>query len=205
MLETREMFNKIFMHEMKMPLAKGMFYLKMEPSQNSHKKLQNILHTINSELEEFSQIESLIAYKNSIDTSEHSFLEIVNIAKKRALADDKSIEIKNCKDCILQGDKEFWVLAVKNLIDNALKYSSNKKLIIEGTDGISFINKGESLPVNISEDIKKWKIDSNKKHKSSTGYGFGLFIIKSIVTLHDYKLEYNYDEINSLLELKITK
>lgn len=202
-LETREMFNKIFMHEMKMPLAKGMFYLELEPSENSHKKLQNILYTINSELEEFAQIESLITHKNSIDSSEHSFFEILDVAIQRALAEESSIELQGASEYFLKGDKEFWILAVKNLIDNALKYSSDKKLIIDCSDGISFINKGEALPVDISNDIRKWKIDENRRHKSSTGYGFGLFIIKNIVLLHKYNIEYKYDEVNSLVTLKI--
>jgi len=203
MLETREMFNKIFMHEMKMPLAKGMFYLKQEPSIETHKKLQNILNGINDELDEFSQIESLIAYKNDIDKTEHKFLDILQLAIQRADIKDEDISIQNTQNCVLKGDKEFWTLCIKNLIDNAIKYSDDKKLIIDAKDGISFINLGDSLPVDISKNITKWKISKNKRHKSSTGYGFGLFIIKSIVTLHSYELLYNYDKNKRQVKLQI--
>lgn len=202
-LELREMFNKIFMHEMKMPLAKGMFYLKQKPSSYTHEKLNDILHGLNKELDEFSQIESLIAYQNKIDTSTHSFLDILNEAKNRVMHENKNIELKSCHNCVLVGDKEFWVLCIKNLIDNALKYSIDGKLIIDASDGISFINKGEALPVDISNDVKKWKIDKNKRHKSSTGYGFGLFIIKNIVSLHNYKLNYTYDKNKKEVRLQI--
>lgn len=203
MLETKEMFNKIFMHEMKMPLAKGMFYLKMTPSEQSHKKLQTILSTINEELNEFSQIESLIAYKNKIDTSENSFLEILDIAINRALVKKEQISLINCENKTLIGDKEFWVLCIKNLIDNAIKYSYDNKLIIDCTNGFLFRNIGDPLPVDISKDIKKWKIDKTKRHQSSTGYGFGLFIIKNIVLLHNYKLSYNYNSEEKVVELRI--
>lgn len=202
-LELREMFNKIFMHEMKMPLAKGMFYLKQKPSSYTHEKLNDILHGLNKELDEFSQIESLIAYQNKIDTSTHSFLDILNEAKNRVMHENKNIELKSCHNCVLVGDKEFWILCIKNLIDNALKYSLDRKLIIDASDGISFINKGEALPVDISNDVKKWKIDKNKRHKSSTGYGFGLFIIKNIVSLHNYKLNYTYDKNKEEVRLQI--
>jgi len=95
-------------------------------------------------------------------------------------------------------------LCFKNLIDNALKYANDHKLIIKcSINSISFINKGDELPVDLSKDIKKWKIDKNKRHKSSTGYGFGLFIIKNIVALNGYDLKYIYKE--NCVELKIEK
>jgi len=204
MLETREMFNKIFMHEMKMPLAKGMFYLKLEPSEHSHEKLQNILNNINQELEEFSQIEALITYQNDISKNEHNFIEILEISKNRVDGSESNIETINLENFTLKGDREFWILCVKNLIDNALKYASDGRLIIENKDNqLIFKNKGEPLPVDISKDIKKWKIDKNIRHKSSTGYGFGLFIIKNIVTLHGYNLEYRYNETKKEVFLKI--
>ncbi len=204
-LDTREMFNKIFMHEMKMPIAKGMFYLKMEPSTQSHEKLQTILSSINSELEEFSQIEALISYQNKIDKTEHNFVDILEVAKKRAMANESDIQLINPTSYQLIGDKEFWILCLKNLIDNALKYADDKKLTIkcDNTEGISFINKGDALPVDISQEINQWKIDKTKRHKSSTGYGFGLFIIKNIVNIHNYTLEYNYDTNTRTVALRI--
>jgi len=58
------------------------------------------------------------------------------------------------------------------------------------------------LPVDLSSELKNWKIDKNKRHKSSTGYGFGLFIIKNIVNLNGYNLEYEYKNENVILGIK---
>jgi two-component system, OmpR family, sensor kinase len=204
MLETKEMFNKIFMHEMKMPLAKGMFYLKQEPSQNTHEKLLNILNGINEELEEFSQIETLITHQNNINNTQFYFTNILEVAKDRAGLNEENIILhENIKDGKLKGDKEFWILCIKNLLDNAVKYSYNKKVTVGYEKGIYFKNNAEPLPVDISKDITQWKINKNKRHKSSTGYGFGLFIIKNIVAFHGYTLEYNYDDIKKEITLKI--
>jgi len=73
-LETREMFNKIFMHELKMPIAKGMFYLKMQPSVEVNEKMLKLMQRLNNELDEFSILESLIVNKNTIEQKEHNFL-----------------------------------------------------------------------------------------------------------------------------------
>ena len=202
-LETREMFNKIFMHEMKMPIAKGMFYLKLEPSKNTHDKFNILLNRLNNELDEFSVIESLIVYQNNIEPIPHNTYDILNLAIEKVGGEDKNnISIENCDNFEIQGDKELWILCFKNLIDNALKYASDKKLTIKcSNNSISFINRGDKLPVDLSQDLNNWKIDKNQRHKSSTGYGFGLFIIKNIITLNGYNLEYNYT--NNSVELKI--
>jgi two-component system OmpR family sensor kinase len=203
-LEMREMFNKIFMHEIKMPIAKAMFYLKQKPSFYVHEKLNELLHRLNDELDEFSIIESLIVYQNNIKLIPHNSLDIINEAIKKIGIEHKNIVIKGCDSCKIIGDKELWILCFKNLIDNALKYANDHKLIIKcSINSISFINKGDELPVDLSKDIKKWKIDKNKRHKSSTGYGFGLFIIKNIVTLNGYDLKYIYKE--NCVELKIER
>lgn len=204
MLETKEMFNKIFMHEMKMPLAKGMFYLKQQSSRATHEKLQNILNGINEELEEFSHIENLIACQKSIDGTQHAFWDILDIAINRAGLYSENILMQgDMRECTLKGDKEFWVLCIKNILDNGVKYSHDKKVTIGCANGIYFKNSGEPLPVDISEETLKWKIDKNKRHKSSTGYGFGLFIIKNIVVFHNYTLEYKYNEEKKEVVLKI--
>jgi len=204
-LETREMFNKIFMHEMKMPIAKGMFYLKQEPSKHTHDKFNILLNRLNNELDEFSVIESLIVYQNNIKPVTNSTHNILTLAIEKIGIEQKSnISIENCNTHEIKGDKELWILCFKNLIDNALKYASDKKLTIRCTkNSISFINKGDKLPVNLSQDLNNWKIDKNQRHKSSTGYGFGLFIIKNIITLNGYNLEYSYTDNN--IELKIIR
>lgn len=204
-LEMREMFNKIFMHEMKMPIAKGMFYLKQEPSQKTHDKILNLFNRLNSELDEFQVLESLIVYKNEIKPTPLSFKELINIAiDKVVINNEQNISIDLSNDMTIYGDRELWILCFKNLIDNALKYAIDGKVhIVSKDDIITFENKGNDLPIDISIENKKWEIDKDKRHKSSTGYGFGLFIIKNTILLNGYNLKYSYE--NELLQFKINK
>ena len=203
-LETREMFNKIFMHELKMPIAKGMFYLKMQPSVEVNEKMLKLMQRLNNELDEFSILESLIVNKNTIEQKEHNFLELLNLAIEKIGVENKNkININIDAKTKIYGDKELWIICFKNLFDNALKYANDKKISVEFKDDkFLFINKGEPLPVDLSSELKNWKIDKNKRHKSSTGYGFGLFIIKNIVNLNGYTLEYEYKNENVILGIK---
>jgi two-component system OmpR family sensor kinase len=203
-LETREMFNKIFMHELKMPIAKGMFYLKMQPSPQVNEKMMKLMQRLNSELDEFSILESLIVNKNIIEQKEHYFLELFNLAiEKIGIEHKEKININIDEKTKIYGDKELWIVCFKNLLDNGLKYASDKKISIEFKNNkFLFINKGEALPVDLSSELMNWKIDKNKRHKSSTGYGFGLFIIKNIVNINGYNLEYEYKNENVILGIK---
>jgi two-component system OmpR family sensor kinase len=204
-LEMREMFNKIFMHEMKMPIAKGMFYLKQTPSQKTHENIKRLFDRLNSELNEFSILESLIVYKERLDIKEYKLKELVNIAIDKVTTDNQdNISINIEDNSIMLGDKELWVLCFKNLLDNALKYASDKCVeIYSNSGGVVFRNRGTELPIDISKNNKKWKIDKDKRHKSSTGYGFGLFIIKNSIELNGYILEYGFDD--GVLEFKILR
>lgn len=203
-LETREMFNKIFMHELKMPIAKGMFYLKLDPSKQLNEKVTKLLQRLNSEIDEFAILESLIVYNNKIEPTEHNFLELINCAiEKIGIEKKDKILLDINQEYKIWGDKELWIICFKNLLDNAIKYAIDNKISINCNDKeIIFSNQGEPLPVDISSEVQSWKIDQTKRHKSSTGYGFGLFIIKNIVKLNGYELAYKYENNNVILSIK---
>jgi len=205
MLNTREMLNKIFMHELKMPIAKGMFYLKAEPSWHTQDKLKKILIQLNQELDKFAQLESLISYDEKIDHSPNKTIEILHeaIAKIDTIPKN-SIQINCSKTATIKGDRQLWVICFKNIIENSLRYSPNNSIEINSTkDQISFINIGEPLPIDISGDVTNWKLTKYQRNKSSTGYGFGLYIIKTITTINRYKLDYSYDKEKRVLKIAI--
>jgi len=194
LLSTREMFNKILMHELKMPLAKGMFYLKNEPSAKSHTAIKNVFETINTQLDTFRSLEELIAYKQNVSTHSHDVTTLLERAIETLhVKEEETIHQEGCDTCHIRGDNTLWEICFKNIIDNALRYSPNRTVNIACHDGcITFSNEGEPLPLDIAVPIRDWKIERSKRHQSSSGYGFGLFIIKNIVELHGYILDYRY-------------
>lgn len=205
LLETREMFNKIFMHEIKTPLAKGMFYLKNEPSEQTHEQIKKIFTTINNQLDSFRTLEELIA-KNEKNSNQKSYLFCSLLEELKPLLHVKyidNIELKNCNEFIIYGDKELWLICFKNIIENALNYSSDNKVEIECRENsLFFTNKGDPLPIDISDNLKSWEIEKSQRYKSSTGYGFGLFIIQKSIFLNNYSLNYSYKNNNIIIQIK---
>ncbi len=90
-------------------------------------------------------------------------------------------------DINLEVDETLFSMALSNLIENALKYSEDKIVIKINKNSIKVIDKG----IGIKEsDIKK--INQKFYRVSQNGWnnslGLGLFIVHSILKLHNFKL-----------------
>ena len=98
----------------------------------------------------------------------------------------KSTKIK--LDAVLFG------IAIRNLVENAIKYSENEILVIIKNDSICVIDKGIGIK---QEDINKitekfYRVSNNTWNNS---LGLGLSIVKNIVKVHNFSLDIK-SEIN---------
>lgn len=79
-------------------------------------------------------------------------------------------------------------MAISNLVENALKYSENDVIIKITPSSISIIDKG----IGIDEkelDLINRKFYRVSKNGWNNSLGLGLFIVQSILSLHNFKLE----------------
>ena len=94
---------------------------------------------------------------------------------------------------LVEADRTLLEIVLKNLIENALKYSK-EEIIVTVKDGvISVEDKGSGIS---SSDISKVtkKFYRAGTHTWDNSMGLGLSIVKSILTLHDSKLEIESEE-----------
>jgi two-component system OmpR family sensor kinase len=99
----------------------------------------------------------------------------------------------------------FFCVAIKNLIDNAIKYSDDKKVTIKTNDKseIIFENSGKGLAYPLEDYFEPFFANENKNKNS---FGLGLYIVNSILKANDYVLKYEYkDEINIFTIVKLEK
>jgi signal transduction histidine kinase len=91
-------------------------------------------------------------------------------------------------DIELKIDETLFSMAISNLIENALKYSEDDVTIKFENNSIFIIDIG--IGIN-EEDLKK--VDQKFYRVSQNGWnnslGLGLFIVHSILKLHNFKLE----------------
>lgn len=88
----------------------------------------------------------------------------------------------------LKVDETLISMAISNLIENALKYSENEVIVNISETSICIVDKGIGIEEKELENInqKFYRISNNGWNNS---LGLGLFIVQSILNLHNFRLE----------------
>ncbi len=96
-------------------------------------------------------------------------------------------------EIIIEADETLFSIAISNLIENALKYSSKEINIKIEKNSLSIIDFGVGISQDDIEKIDKkfYRASSNEWNNS---LGLGLFIVQSILKLHNFKLEISSKE-----------
>ncbi len=178
-------------HELRSPLTR--IKLGLEIGSDKEK--------INEDVKEMERMISglLESYRSDseydrLNIEKTDILKLIKNAVKEYNADERlRLELPGKASLVLNVDPEKIRTVVRNLIDNALKYSNDKvdikiadkKEIVE----ISLIDKG----IGISEEDMKYifepfyRVDPSRSRKTG-GFGLGLSISKKIIDAHGGKL-----------------
>jgi two-component system OmpR family sensor kinase len=104
-------------------------------------------------------------------------------------------------DFNLNADTAMFSVALKNLIDNAIKFSPNKHAIIKANkQRVDIISDGEPLKY----ELEYYTEPFSQEEKRSDGFGLGLYIVKTIANLHGYKLVYNHTKGKNTFSILIS-
>lgn len=192
LVKSRQLFLRTIMHELKTPIGKGRIVAEMIDDETQKNRLVNIFERLEILINEFARIEQLLSKSYAINYDEYHFSLILDQAKDLLLLDDFDdiVEVEYQEDVVLKVDFQMFSLAIKNLIDNALKYSSDHKVKITcSKEQIRISNRGTPLSMDISH--YKQAFVRNKNEKVS-GMGLGLYIIDKICSMHKFSLDYYY-------------
>jgi len=82
-------------------------------------------------------------------------------------------------------------LAIKNLLDNGMKYGKNRCVTLRSNERfIEVVSEGEQLTHPLSYYTEPF----SQAEKRSSGFGLGLYIVHNILQKLGYKLAYRYEE-----------
>lgn len=192
--EARNIFIRNIMHELKTPITKGRFLTQLEQNAENNEKLKSVFNRLESLINEFASIEELISSSKNIEKKFYYLEDIIDNAKDILMVEEENV-IGKFENKKLEINFKLFSIAIKNLIDNAIKYSSNKEVTIKNEDeDIIFENVGEQLKYPLSDYFEPF---FSNEDKSKDSFGLGLYIIFNILKANNYTLEYEYiDGIN---------
>lgn len=189
--KSRTLFLRSIMHELKTPITKGRITAEMVENKTQRERLISVFYRLNSLIDEFAKIEQLSSKSYNLHKSEFLLQDLIIYVEKMLLIDklEKSPITCTTPNDLIKADFELFAMSVKNLIDNAIKYSKDGKVSVE-SDGHNLIisNLGEALKMDIEEYYKPYFKDSIKPN--SQGFGLGMYIIKNTLDAQNFGLSY---------------
>ncbi len=197
--EARNVFIRNIMHELKTPITKGKFLTELERNEENYEKLKELFNRLESLINEFASIEELISSSKNIEKKHYFLDDIIDNAKDILMLEEEEVDEKY-KNVKIDVNFKLFSIAIKNLIDNAIKYSDDKKVVIknEGED-IIFENSGKPLEYDLEKYYEPFFANEEKRKNS---FGLGLYIIGNILKANDYILEYEYKDEKNIFRCK---
>ncbi|MBN1618458.1 HAMP domain-containing protein [Candidatus Dojkabacteria bacterium] len=206
--ESQKQFVENSSHELKTPLA--IIQTNLEAAlQSNHLSVNEYKELIQTSLKSTEFMNKLIEdllllsiLENSISKQTINLNEIIrsSIADLNVLAQKKSIIIKQpdrlpAKTMIF-GNQPLLTRAIMNIIENAIKYSSEKSEISvsskinKNSITIEITDNGDGIRKDLYQKIfeRFYRIDKSRSRKTG-GVGLGLSIAQKIIQLHDGKIE----------------
>ena len=188
--KSKDLFMRNMMHELKTPITKAMFIAETLENEKTRENLQRAFKRMDDIIKELATVEKLTSKNTMIYKEENSFLNIYTRTLEIMMINPNNITA-NIEDFDLKVDNSMMPIALKNLIDNAIKFSPDKKAIINANENkIEIISLGEQLKHELSYYTEAF----SQEEKRSDGFGLGLYIVKTIVNLHGFKLDYKYED-----------
>ncbi len=191
--QTRTLFLRNMMHELKTPLTKGKLTLSLMPQSDDTHLLEEILGRMQNLVEEMADIEALTTQNVTLSFRQHRLVDIIDNSVELLYLDAERIE-HDVGLRILRCDFSLFTIAVKNLIDNAVKYGSDRRvMIVSDADSISFISRGNALQRPFESYLQPFS-KGEPSVRNREGFGLGLYIVSEILKLHGFGFQYRHEE-----------
>ena len=195
--QARALFLRNILHEFRNPIMKGRIMADMIAEILQDDKVKDRLKQIFIRLEmilgEVVKVEKLVSSEWELKKNKHRVIDIVDHSVDMLLLKDTSrIEVLADGDIsTVEVDFELYATGVKNLIDNALKYSSDKVVVSIDKNALYISSVGDELDPQRLEFERAF---NRKIEASNSGLGLGLYIANQIFKKHGHALKYKHED-----------
>jgi two-component system OmpR family sensor kinase len=162
----------------------------MLPDEKSKARMHSIFERLNLLIDEFAKIEKITSKNFELTIKPYKMSDLVEASIDLLMVDNpkRLIDIKIEDDFTTEVDFELYTLTLKNLLDNGIKYSTDKHITVRiANNQLQIINNAEALTEPLENYFKPF-------HTSKKGLGLGLYIVKSILDIHKKELYYTHED-----------
>jgi len=201
LINSRQLFLRTIMHELKTPIGKGKILNAFLEDDRLKDGYEGVFDRLELLLGEFSKIEQMLSSNYELHLANYNAKDLIEQALELMIMDEealtKQVQITEKASLLVHTDFTLFSLALKNLIDNAIKYAPDHKVeIVIHKKGISIVNNGPQFTENIESYFKPF-------HGKGEGLGLGLYIVHTIMEMLKLKLSYNYVDNKNCFNLVI--
>lgn len=199
LLESKNLFMRNMMHELKTPITRGRIAIEMVEDGNPKEMLTRAFERMNQLIGELAHVERLTTQGFQPHMKKVNIDNIIEESISLLLCDKSKLTIKTEHE-ELTTDAKLLSLAIKNLLDNAIKYSEDDKAsIITNPQSIKVISKGKSLEHPLQYYLEPF----TQEEKRNEGFGLGLYIVNNVAIRLKYSLNYYHKNGYNIFELRL--
>ncbi len=193
-MKARMIFLRNVTHELKTPVTTGKMAMEFIEDTRAKEILNNVFTRLELLLKEFTRIEQHTATQQMAERNNYHLKDILDQAEDLLFLESNSVD-NNFRDEEVYVNFELFAIVFKNLIDNGIKYSEDKKVFLQYDDGkIVCCSKGKELEESLEYYIQPF---TTCGADNSDSFGLGLYIVDSIVRNHGFDLRYEYRDGNN--------
>ena len=188
--QMREIFLRNIAHELKTPITKGNLSVEFVEDERIKEILKNLFIRMDNLTNELLSAEKFSNENLNIKTV--SIDDTLKKAKDMLFVDDESIKC-DVRKIMIRVDIDYFAIALKNLIDNAIKFSSDHTAIIKLEKNVLTVkNSGEKISGSFERLFEPFFKETSRRNKN--GMGLGLYITKHILDRHNIDIQYKYED-----------
>jgi two-component system OmpR family sensor kinase len=201
MINSRKQLLNDISHELRTPISKAKIALEMTEENKYKEMLNRSIIQIDELTNELLELERLNSNNLNLNIQTCSIDTVLAQAlSKMLIEDENNIEVMMNNIFKCNADINYLSIAVKNLIDNAIKYKEKGKVRISVDDhNISVKNFGKPLQKDLDFYTQTFTQDDNSR--AQKGYGLGLNIVKRVLEHHRLELEYLHDKGENIFKI----
>ncbi len=193
LIRSREALLRDVGHELRTPIARGLFALEKIPASPAHETLHRSLKELDQLTRELLEIEKLRVTDTLSREATSVETVVLEALSKLSLPDESAIHVTIAENFTFSANVQYLALALKNLLENALKYSDRLPVFLDVKNRtITVRNHGRALETEVQELLRPFS--RQERSRNSEGFGLGLDIIQKIVQKHGFALHYSYQE-----------